>query len=124
MSHVRSTNTLPELLVRKIVFSLGYRYRLHSRNLPGKPDLVFFKRRKVIFAHGCFWHGHKGCSKARLPKSRIEFWKQKMTRNRKRDRMIKRKLQEMGWACAIIWQCEMKDINRLTKTLKRFLGPV
>jgi len=121
MARVRSKNSRPELLVRKVVFGLGYRYRLHAKELPGRPDLVFRKRGKVIFVHGCFWHRHAGCSLARLPKSRLDFWLPKLEGNRKRDRRLKRELAKRGWKVLTVWECQVKNVERLRETVRRFL---
>jgi DNA mismatch endonuclease, patch repair protein len=121
MARVRSKNTRPELFVRKLVFALGYRYRLHVGNLPGRPDLVFRKRRKVIFVHGCFWHRHNACALARLPKSRIEFWLPKLEGNKRRDRRNKRALAKEGWKVLTIWECQLRNTAKLQKILGRFL---
>lgn len=123
MSRVRGTNTKPELVVRKLVFSLGYRYRLHARDLPGHPDLVFRKKRKVIFVHGCFWHRHSArkCALARLPKSRLDFWVPKLEGNKKRDARNRRVLIKAGWHVLTIWECELKDTKRLGGRITRFL---
>ena len=121
MSRVRSKDTLPELAVRRLVFGMGYRYRLHVPRLPGKPDLVFSARRKIIFVHGCFWHGHKGCRYARLPKSRVEYWQDKRRRNRLHDRRTVAALEREGWHVLVVWQCELKDVNKLTAKLHEFL---
>ena len=109
MSHVRSSDTTPEIEVRKIVWSLGFRYRLHSRQVPGSPDLVFPGRKKVIFVHGCFWHAHEGCSRARLPKTRPEFWQAKREQNKQRDLKVEAALLAQGWNALIVWQCELRD---------------
>lgn len=124
MSRVRSRDTKPELLVRKLVHGLGYRYRLHRRDLPGKPDLVFGPRRKVILVHGCFWHGHDdpNCKLTRAPKSRVEFWGPKLARNRERDREVKRRLNESGWEALILWECELGDRAGLEQRVRTFLG--
>lgn len=124
MSLVRSKNTKPELRVRKLVHSLGYRYRLHARDLPGHPDLVFRGRRKVIFVHGCFWHRHNCPLGNRLPKSRVEFWQAKLEGNRKRDRRNQRKLRKAGWSVMVIWECQTlpPNIERLTSRIERFLN--
>ena len=103
MARIRSRNTGPELAVRRLVYSLGFRYRLHGTGLPGKPDLVFASRRKVIFVHGCFWHQHPGCG--RQPKSRLEFWTEKLFQNRERDLRNQRKLRSLGWRILIVWEC-------------------
>jgi DNA mismatch endonuclease (patch repair protein) len=121
MARVRSKNTRPEMLVRKLVFSLGYRYRLHKRNLPGCPDLVFGARGKVIFVHGCFWHRHSRCALARLPKSRIDFWVPKLEGNKRRDEKNKRSLARQGWKVLTIWECRLGDTNRLSALVRRFL---
>lgn len=121
MGRIRSKNTRPELLVRKIVFGLGYRYRLHARDLPGRPDLVFRAKKKVVFVHGCFWHRHLNCSIAHMPKSRIRFWKHKLEGNRQRDEKNKKALAKQGWAVLTIWECEMKNALELEKQLRDFL---
>ncbi|MEX1026702.1 MAG: very short patch repair endonuclease [Candidatus Paceibacterota bacterium] len=109
MGRVRSKDTKPEMTVRRLVHSLGYRYRLHSADLPGKPDLVFPSRKCVIFVHGCFWHRHAGCPRCRLPKSRVDFWKPKLEANKQRDIMNKRRLTRLGWRYLVIWECQIKD---------------
>jgi DNA mismatch endonuclease, patch repair protein len=122
MAAVRSKNTKPEMCVRRLVHSLGYRYRLHSTKLPGRPDLVFPRRRKVIFVHGCFWHRHADCLKATVPKTRTEFWEQKLDGNVARDRRIERMLNDDGWGVLILWQCELQGTERLSRRLHDFLG--
>ena len=121
MARVRSKNSRPELFVRKLVFRLGYRYRLHAKDLPGQPDIVFRSLRKVILVHGCFWHRHPGCALARVPKSRLEFWLPKLEGNRKRDEKNKRALQRQGWSVLTIWECQLKHSERLTVRIGRFL---
>jgi DNA mismatch endonuclease (patch repair protein) len=121
MARVRSKNSRPELLVRKLVFSLGYRYRLHQKNLPGSPDLVFKSRRKVIFVHGCFWHRHARCALARMPKSRLGFWMPKLEGNRLRDQRNKRALARRGWKVLTIWECQLGNTERLHATIRGFL---
>jgi DNA mismatch endonuclease (patch repair protein) len=121
MARVRSKNTRPELLVRKLVFALGYRYRLHDRRLPGSPDLVFRPRRKIIFVHGCFWHQHAGCAIARVPKSRQEFWTRKFEGNKLRDQRNKRALARQGWKVLTIWECQLTDPERVSARIGRFL---
>jgi DNA mismatch endonuclease (patch repair protein) len=121
MARVRSRNSRPELFVRKLAFALGYRYRLHARDLPGRPDIVFRKRRKVIFIHGCFWHRHGACALARLPKSRLEFWLPKLEGNKRRDEKNKRALWRQGWKVLTIWECQLKSSARLSTRLRRFL---
>jgi DNA mismatch endonuclease (patch repair protein) len=124
MSRVKAKNTGPELRVRRLVHRLGYRYRLHGRGLPGKPDLVFPRRRAVIFVHGCFWHRHPdpGCKLARLPKSRETFWGPKLDANRERDERNRSALASAGWRVLELWECQLSDSNRLEQTIREFLG--
>lgn len=121
MGRVRSRDTVPEMLVRRLTHALGYRYRLHGKDLPGKPDLVFRSRRKVIFVHGCFWHRHPGCALARLPKSKEDFWSPKLEANRQRDLKTENALQVKGWTVLTIWECELGDIDKLKNKIKEFL---
>lgn len=123
MSRVRGTDTKPELAVRRLVHAMGYRYRLHGRRLPGRPDLVFAGRRKVIFVHGCFWHRHPdpNCKLARLPKSRLDFWRAKLEGNRERDLRNEETLKEQGWEALVIWECQLRDRDRLRDTIRGFL---
>ena len=121
MARVRSKNSRPEMLVRKLVFLLGYRYRLHDSRLPGCPDLVFKSRRKVIFVHGCFWHRHFRCALARMPKSRLDFWRPKLEGNKARDRRNHRALTRGGWRVLTIWECQTSEPERLRKIIRRFL---
>lgn len=121
MSRIRSKDTRPELLVRRLVFAEGYRYRLHDRKLPGCPDLVFRNRAKLIFVHGCFWHRHEKCALARMPKSRLDFWEPKLTANKERDERNRKLLAKEGWKVLTIWECELRDTKRLTRTIRRFL---
>ncbi len=121
MARVRSKDTRPELIVRKLVFALGYRYRLHGKNLPGRPDMVFKNRRKVIFVHGCFWHRHARCALARLPKSRLDFWLPKLEGNKLRDRRNLRALAKEGWKVLTIWECQLADAARLERVIRRFV---
>lgn len=108
MSRIRGTNTKPEMIVRKWLWSHGFRYRLNHRLLPGKPDIVMRKYRTCIFVNGCFWHGHDGCRFYTVPKSNVDFWKTKVARNKERDLKVQRQLAEMGWHCITIWECELK----------------
>lgn len=108
------------MAVRRLVHAMGFRYRLHGQ-LPGRPDMVFSGRRKVIFVHGCFWHRHAGCPKCRLPKSRVDFWVAKLEGNRRRDKLNQRRLRRAGWAVLIVWECELNDMDRLEKRIKGFL---
>src|ERR1700722_10570601 len=121
MAAIRSKDTKPELIVRRAVYALGFRYRLHAKDVPGKPDLVFRKLRKAIFVHGCFWHRHSGCSRASMPKTRIEFWHEKFEKNVDRDNRVKKELKKNGWRSLIIWQCELQDPDGLATRLKGFL---
>jgi DNA mismatch endonuclease (patch repair protein) len=122
MSLVRSKDTKPELRVRRLVHGLGFRYRLHRADLPGKPDLVFPSRRKVILVHGCFWHGHD-CKLGRMPKSNLEYWQNKISTNQTRDRETIRSLRELGWECLTVWECGLHDECSLADRIKRFLEP-
>ena len=124
MARVRNTDTKPEMIVRRLVHQLGYRYRLHVRSLPGIPDLVFRSRRKVVFVHGCFWHRHEGCALNRTPKSRLEFWVPKLAGNSNRDAANLAKLNDLGWDSLVIWECEIGDRDGLARKLATFLGPV
>lgn len=121
MSLVRSKDTKPELAVRKLAHSMGYRYRLHSADLPGKPDLVFRSRKRAIFVHGCFWHRHQGCRKATMPASRVDYWAPKFARTVERDREHLEALSAKGWNTLVIWECELKDIDALAAKLRAFL---
>lgn len=120
MSKVRSKNTKPELFVRRLLSSMGYRYRLHLRTVPGSPDIVFSRRKKAIFVHGCYWHRHSNCPNCRLPKSKLEFWKPKLEGNRKRDLKKQRELRNAGWQFLIVWECQLSKA-RLPERLKSFL---
>jgi len=120
MSRVMSKNTRPEMLVRRMLHKAGYRYRLHRGDLPGKPDLVFVARKKVIFVHGCFWHMHEGCAQARVPKSRVEFWTAKLRSNRERDARNLVELSRLGWQTLVVWECELRRPELLVK-IQRFL---
>jgi DNA mismatch endonuclease (patch repair protein) len=124
MSRVRGADTKPEMIVRRMAHGMGYRYRVHRRDLPGKPDLVFPSRRKAIFVHGCFWHRHPDpkCSLARLPKSRLEFWRAKLDGNRARDERNETRLRELGWGVLTIWECQLRDRGALERTIRGFLG--
>ncbi len=121
MRAVKSKNTAPELVVRRIIYSLGYRFRLHRRDLPGKPDLVFAGRKKAIFVHGCFWHGHDCPRGAREPKTNTEYWHSKIARNRERDMKNETRLAALGWRTHVVWECELKDRGELANRLKSFL---
>ncbi|MDQ6701048.1 MAG: DNA mismatch endonuclease Vsr [Acidobacteriota bacterium] len=122
MGRVRSKDTKPELTVRRLVHSLGFRYRLHNRELPGTPDLVFCSRRKIIFVHGCFWHRHDPeCPLTRLPKSNLEFWLRKLEQNRTRDNKNIKRLRADGWRVMVVWECELSNLEALTRRIRPFL---
>ena len=122
MRAVKGADTTPELAVRRLAHSMGYRFRLHRNDLPGKPDLTFPRLRKVIFVNGCFWHGHDCARGARVPVRNRDYWTQKVARNMERDRSAQSALQRLGWKSLVVWECEIKDQNRLQRTLRRFLG--
>lgn len=121
MSRVRSKNTKPELQIRRLVWSLGYRYRLHSKKLPGRPDIVFPGRKKVIFIHGCYWHQHDNCRQYRMPRSKLDFWLPKLEGNKKRDVFNQQMLREMGWDYLVIWECQLKDKEKVASRIVDFL---
>lgn len=125
MALIRSRDTRPEWRVRRLLHGLGYRYRLHVKALPGKPDIVFTRRRKAVLVHGCFWHQHDQgrCGNARRPKSNTGYWHEKLARNVERDRMAVEQLQAAGWDVLIVWECETKDMSEVAERLGRFLGP-
>ena len=122
MSRIRSSNTKPEIVIRSLLHRMGYRFRLHRKDLPGKPDIVLPKYKSVIFVHGCFWHRHKGCKYAYNPKSRQEFWENKFRANIKRDKEVKRQLQEKGWKVLVIWECELSNISSVKDKIDELLG--
>ena len=121
MSRIRHADTKPELLVRRLVHGMGYRYRLHRSGLPGRPDLVFGPKRKVIFVNGCFWHQH-GCTQYRMPRSRLTFWVPKLQKNVERDEAVRRQLADLGWDVLTIWECELRDVDGLRQRISQFLG--
>jgi DNA mismatch endonuclease, patch repair protein len=121
MRAIRSKGMKPELLVRRLVYSLGFRYRLHLRDLPGKPDLVFIGLRKAIFVHGCFWHQHSGCREGRMPKSNLAYWQPKLARNLERDRASIEALNSLRWSTLVIWECQTSDEHALTGRIREFL---
>jgi DNA mismatch endonuclease, patch repair protein len=122
MRCIRKTDTKPEMLVRRIVHAMGYRYRLHRSNLPGNPDIVLARHQKVILVHGCFWHRHDCADGRKLPKSKPEYWGPKLERNRRRDKASVARLHELGWGVLVVWECETKNATRLSATLAKFLG--
>lgn len=121
MRLVKGKDTTPEKKVRSLIHSLGYRYRLHRKDLPGSPDIVFPKRRKVIFVNGCFWHAHN-CKRFKLPQDHRGYWKDKFQRNKARDRRNIMELKKTGWDALTIWECDLKDLNAIKKKVVRFLG--
>jgi DNA mismatch endonuclease (patch repair protein) len=126
MRAIRSKDTAPEFAVRRLAHRLGYRFRLHRPDLPGKPDLVFGTRRKIIFVHGCFWHGHNApnCNNGMKPKSNRDYWLPKLARNSERDAEHGAALAADGWKVLIVWECETRDLKALATRLRRFLGPL
>ncbi|WP_370165672.1 very short patch repair endonuclease [Bradyrhizobium diazoefficiens] len=121
MARVRGKDTRPELIVRKSAHALGFRFRLHRKDLPGRPDLVFPRLRKAIFVHGCFWHRHSGCSKASMPKTRVDFWRSKFDANVARDARSIAALRTMGWSVCVIWECETSDRRVIARKVRAFL---
>jgi DNA mismatch endonuclease (patch repair protein) len=122
MRAVKGVDTAPELTVRRLAHGMGYRFRLHRKDLPGKPDLVFPRLRKVVFVHGCFWHGHDCARGARAPRANAEYWGSKIARNSARDADHIAALKKSGWRVAVIWECELKQPKRVERRLARFLG--
>ena len=121
MSAIHGKNTGPEKIVRSLLHGLGYRFRLHAKDVPGKPDIVFRSRRKVVFVNGCFWHGHVDCKKSALPVTNPEFWEKKINTNKKRDAQVRKRLQNMGWEYLDVWQCQISKKDNLAEGLIRFL---
>ncbi len=121
MSRIRAKDTKPELIVRRLAHALGYRFRLHRRDLAGVPDLTFPARKKVLFVHGCFWHQHRGCKFAYRPKANAKFWKRKFAANRRRDTAVLKKLKRDGWGTLIIWECETSGLDALKSRLTAYL---
>ncbi|MEB2239557.1 very short patch repair endonuclease [Xanthomonas campestris] len=122
MRAVRSQDTKPELIVRRLVHSLGFRFRLHRKDLPGKPDLVFPSRQKIILVHGCFWHGHHCARGSRVPKTNSEYWLAKIARNRSRDQRVRQELGDAGWKTFTVWECELSRKEVLGPSLFEFLN--
>ncbi|MBI2806053.1 MAG: DNA mismatch endonuclease Vsr [Planctomycetes bacterium] len=121
MGLIRNKDTVPELVIRRLLHGMGYRFRLHGGALPGRPDIVLRRWKAVIFVHGCFWHRHKGCPKTRTPKSRIAFWEAKFDTNMKRDREAGRKLRRLGWRVLVIWECQLQKLDWLRSRIETFL---
>ena len=123
MSRIRRADTKPERVVRSLLHSLGYRFRIQIKGVPGRPDVAFPGRRKAVMVHGCFWHQHPGCAHARLPATRSSFWAQKFERNRERDARLQAAAGSQGWQVLVVWECETKDRNELERRLTAFIGP-
>ena len=121
MSRVKGRDTKPEILVRSLVHLMGFRFRIHRRDLPGNPDIVLPRYGKVIFVHGCFWHGHKRCPRSKRPSTNKGFWNKKLDENIERDKRFRRKLRRMGWKVLVVWQCEIRKPEKLLGKLERFL---
>jgi DNA mismatch endonuclease, patch repair protein len=122
MQAVRSRDTGPELALRRLLSSMGYRYRLHSASLPGKPDISIAGKQKAIFVHGCFWHQHPRCRKSGVPKSNLAYWEPKLRRNVERDHLAQRALRKMGWEVLVVWQCSLRNEKKVRTKLRKFLG--
>lgn len=122
MAKIRGKDTKPEMLVRRTLWAAGYRYRVHAKDLPGRPDIAFRSRRKAVFVHGCFWHGHPGCPVAHLPKTRPEYWAEKFAKNAARDCANIEALGRLGYAVEVVWECEATS-PQLAERLAEFLGP-
>ena len=120
----KGKNTKPETVVRRMLHAMGYRFRLHRRDLPGTPDIVFPRRRKVVQVHGCFWHQHEGCRRATLPATRTEFWLPKLALNKRRDAETEARLCALGWDVATVWECELRDLGELEGRLRNFLSMI
>lgn len=121
MRRIRSADTLPEMVVRRLVHGMGFRYRLHVSELPGKPDLVFPRLKKIIDVRGCFWHQHPGCVDSHIPKSRVAYWRPKLLRNMERDGENRRRLRKMGWRALVLWECEIKHPRKVSRKVRQFL---
>lgn len=121
MSRIRGKDTRPEIVVRSLLHRLGYRFRLNRKDIPGKPDIVLPKYQTAIYVHGCYWHRHAGCHLAYTPKSNLEFWNKKFSKNTERDRLVSSALKETGWKQIVVWECETRDQDALASRLKREL---
>ena len=123
MSRIKGKNTQPEILVRKFLHKTGYRFRIHRKDLPGKPDIVLPKYKVVIFVHGCFWHRHENCKYSSIPKTHTEFWEEKFRRNIERDQKNISNLESLGWRVIVVWECEVKDLSYRETLLDKLSGP-
>lgn len=121
MRSVKQRNTKPEMIVRRLLHARGWRYRLNRKSLPGSPDIVFPSRRKAIFVHGCFWHGHS-CKKGKLPSSNLEYWSAKIDQNRKRDARVEAELLDAGWRSLVVWQCDLDNCDAIVLKIEEFLN--
>lgn len=121
MARIRSANTKPEIIVRSLLHRLGFRFRKNVKTLAGKPDIVLKKHNAIVFVHGCFWHQHKGCKRSNIPKSNQDYWKPKLERNVLRDKQHTKELKKSGWRILTVWECEVKDLDKLERKLKKFL---
>jgi len=121
MARVRGVNTKPEKVVRSFLHTLGYRFRLHVNDLPGKPDIVLVRHRKIIFVHGCFWHGHRGCRRSQRPSSNRGFWNKKLSGNIERDKKHIRTLRRLGWRTLVIWECQTRQLSTVARIVGQFM---
>lgn len=124
MKSVKRRDTAPEMIVRRALFHAGYRYRIHRSDLPGEPDIVFPSRRKIIFVHGCFWHGHAGCGRASLPRTRVDYWSDRVRQNQVRDARVTSSLESLGWTVYVVWECQTKRPIALMERLTEFLDDI
>jgi len=124
MRRIRNRDTSPEMVVRRLVHGMGFRYKLHVRDLPGRPDLVFPRLSKIIQVHGCFWHQHSNCARSHVPKSRVEYWGPKLADNKKRDRSNVMSLRKQGWKVLAVWECELTNLPQIAERLSQFLNSV
>ena len=122
MSLVKSKGSRPEMTIRRLLHGLGYRYRLHRRDLPGNPDMAFVSRKKAVFVNGCFWHNHAGCPKVRIPATNRDYWLAKLARNGERDERNRLRLQRLGWEVATVWECQLREMRAVSERLVAFLG--
>lgn len=122
MRAIKSKDTKPERLVRSMIHALGYRFRLHRDDLPGTPDIVLPRLRKIVLVHGCFWHAHQNCKVAHIPKSNSNYWPSKLQCTVRRDARNQRRLRQLGWSVMVLWECSLKDVDRVSARLARFLG--
>lgn len=122
MARIKGANTKPEIVVRKLLHGMGFRFRLHDKGLPGKPDIVLPRHRRIVLVNGCFWHGHLDCKRAKLPASNVDFWQVKISSNIERDKRNIEALHNLGWRVLVVWACEMRDLTILTKKLKGFMS--